>query len=251
MPPTQRNLKAVIFDVDGTLVDSNDLHIEAWREAFAHYGIALDRDEIHTQVGKGGDQLIPVFLTEEQAAKFGADLEKLRVEIFARDYLPQVRPFPKVRELFERLYGDGLQIALATSSKQSELECYLKILGVQDLVVSTSADDADHSKPCPDIFEAALARLDKVFPEDTIVVGDTPYDVIAATRAGMDTIALLSGGFDEETLRNAGAAAVHLDIADLLARYDAWFYLPRKTGARFSTNALTPSFASSVSRQTF
>src|SRR5918999_2524145 len=100
------SLKGVIFDIDGTLVDSNDLHIEAWREAFAHYGIALDRDEIHAQMGKGGDQLIPVFCTQEQVEKLGAELEKLRIEIFARDYLPQVRPFPKVRELFERLHND-------------------------------------------------------------------------------------------------------------------------------------------------
>src|SRR5918997_6404840 len=109
-------LKAVIFDVDGTLVDSNDLHIEAWREAFAHYGIGLGYDEVHEQIGKGGDQLIPVFCSKEQVEKFGAELDKLRLEIFTRDYLPQARPLPKVRELFERLCADGLRIALATSS---------------------------------------------------------------------------------------------------------------------------------------
>ena len=231
-----RNLKAVIFDVDGTLVDSNDLHVEAWREAFGQYGIAPDREDIHAQMGKGGDQLMPVFCSQEQVEKFGADLEKLRIETFARDYLPQVRPFPKVRELFERLHSYGLQIALATSSKQSELEQYLKILNVQELVVATSADDADHSKPCPDIFEAALARLDKVFPEETIVVGDTPYDVIAAGRAGMGTIALLSGGFEEETLRDAGAVAVYLDIADLLEQYEAWLSASLKEDALTSAH---------------
>src|SRR5947208_832808 len=120
--PSNQDLQAVIFDIDGTLVDSNDLHIEAWREAFAHYGIALDRDDIHTQIGKGGDQLIPAFLSEEQFEKFGAELEKLRIEIFSHDYLPQVRAFPKVRELIDRLHHDGLQIALATSSKQTELQ---------------------------------------------------------------------------------------------------------------------------------
>ena len=215
------DLKAVLFDIDGTLVDSNDLHIEAWREAFAHYGIALDRDAIHAQIGKGGDQLIPAFCSKQEVEKFGADLEKLRIEIFARDYLPQVRAFPKVRELFERLQRDGLQIALATSSKQTELDCYLKILDVDELVVSTSADDADRSKPCPDIFEAALARLDKVFPEEAIVVGDTPYDAIAARHAGMKMIGVLSGGFDEETLRRAGAVEIYLDVADIVDRYGA------------------------------
>ena len=216
-------LKAVIFDVDGTLVDSNDLHIEAWREAFAHYGIALTYEEVHAQIGKGGDQLIPAFCSKEEADKFGDELDRLRGEIFRRDYLPQVRPFPKVRQLFERLRADGMDIALATSSKETELETYCKVLGVDDLVTdATSADDAAHSKPCPDIFEAALGRLDNVFANEAIVVGDTPYDAIAAGRAGMKTVAVLSGGFTEETLRDAGAIAVYADIADLLEQYEGW-----------------------------
>jgi HAD superfamily hydrolase (TIGR01509 family) len=215
--------KAVIFDVDGTLVDSGDLHIEAWREAFAHYGIALTYDDVHAQLGKGGDQLIPAFCSKEDVDKFGEDLEKLRIEIFTRDYLPQVRPFPGVRELFECLRDDGLQIALATSSKESELETYLEILGVGDLVTdSTSADDAAHSKPYPDIFEAALGRLDKVFANEALVVGDTPYDAIAAARAGMKTIAVLSGGFQEEVLRDAGAIGIYVDVPDLLTHYGEW-----------------------------
>ena len=224
MPPTDRSeLKAVIFDVDGTLIDSNDLHIEAWREAFAHYAIALTYEEIHAQIGKGGDQLIPVFCSKEEVDKFGDELEKLRVEIFTRDYLPQVRPFPKVRELFERLSADGIEIALATSSRESELETYFKILGVRDLVSdATSADDAEHSKPCPDIFEAALGRLEDVYANEAIVVGDTPYDAIAAAKAGMKTIAVLSGGFTGERLREAGAIAVYVDVAALLEHYDEW-----------------------------
>ncbi len=216
-------LKAVIFDVDGTLVDSNDLHIEAWREAFAHYGIGLAYDQIHAQIGKGGDQLIPVFCSQEQVDKFGDELDRLRLEIFTRDYLPQVRPFPHVRELFERLRDDGLQIALATSSKQTELQSHLENLDVEDLLDgATSADDAEHSKPCPDIFEAALGRLDGVRPSEAVVVGDTPYDAIAAAKAGMQTIALLSGGFSEETLREAGAIEVYVDVADLLEHYEEW-----------------------------
>jgi HAD superfamily hydrolase (TIGR01509 family) len=218
-----RSFKAVIFDVDGTLVDSNDLHIEAWREAFAHYGIGLTYDEVHAQIGKGGDQLIPAFLSKEQVEKFGAELERLRVEIFARDYLPQARPFPRVRELFERLREDGVQIALATSSKEVELETHLKNLAVEDLVeYATSADDAERSKPEPDIFQAALARLEDVRTEEALVIGDTPYDAIAAAKAGMRTIAVLTGGFTEETLRDAGAIAVFLDVADLVERYDEW-----------------------------
>jgi beta-phosphoglucomutase-like phosphatase (HAD superfamily) len=221
--PVHPSLKAVIFDVDGTLVDSNDLHIEAWREAFAHYGIGVTYDQVHRQIGKGGDQLIPVFCSKNQVEKFGDELDRLRVEIFTRDYLPQVRPFPKVRELFECLRADHLRIALATSSKQVELETHLANLGVEDLVqYATSADEAEHSKPCSDIFEAALAGLDGVLRADAIVVGDTPYDVRAATKARLKTVTVLSGGFTEDTLLRAGGIAVYLDIADLLDHYDDW-----------------------------
>jgi HAD superfamily hydrolase (TIGR01509 family) len=230
MPIDSRNvmrarspLKAVIFDVDGTLVDSNDLHVEAWREAFAHYGIGLSHDQVHAQIGKGGDQLIPVFLSEDQVEQFGDALDRLRGQIFLRDYLPQVRPFPRVRELFEQLRADGLHIALGTSSKQVELETHVRNLDVEDLVnEATSADDAEHSKPCPDIFEAALGQLEGVYAPEAIVVGDTPFDVLAAARAGMNTVAVLTGGFAEDALRDAGAAAVYLDISDLLDHYCEW-----------------------------
>ena len=220
---TRSYWKAVIFDVDGTLVDSNDLHIEAWRQAFAHYGIGLTYDQIHAQIGKGGDQLIPMFLSQEQVDKFGDQLDRLRAEIFTRDYLPQVRLFPQVRDLFERLRDDGLRISLASSAKEAELESHVKNLDVEDLLDgATSADDAEHSKPCPDIFEAALGRLDGVLASEAVVVGDTPYDAIAAAKAGMQTIALLSGGFPEETLREAGVIEVYVDVADLLEHYDEW-----------------------------
>ena len=214
-------LKAVIFDVDGTLVDSNLAHVEAWREAFAHYGKALSADEVHAQIGKGGDQLMPVFLSQHELEHFGHELEQLRTELFTRDYLPGVEAFPKVRELFERLKDAGVQIALASSSKETEVEHHQKMLGVGELVdVATSKDDAEHSKPCPDIFETALARLDGVTPDEAIVVGDTPYDVIAAARCGLKTIALLCGGFPAQVLREAGAIAIFDDVAQLLAHFE-------------------------------
>lgn len=214
-------IKAVIFDVDGTLVDSNLAHVEAWREAFAHYGKELSADEIHAQIGKGGDQLMPVFLSQHELERVGHDLEALRVEIFTRDYLPGVAPFPKVRALFERLKGAGVQIALASSAKEQEIEHHQKKLQVEDLVdVATSKDDAEHSKPYPDIFETALARLDGVSADEAIVVGDTPYDVIAAKRCGVNTIALLCGGFAADVLREAGAIAIFDDIAQLLDHFD-------------------------------
>lgn len=214
-------IKAVIFDVDGTLVDSNDLHVEAWREAFRCYGKELAFDDVHGQMGKGGDQLMPVFCSREELGKFGEELEKRRGELFKSDYLPRVRPFPRVRELFERVRTDGLQVALATSAKEEELARHKKSLRVEDLLeAAASADDAERSKPHPDIFQAALAGLKGVAPGEAVVVGDTPYDVQAAAKAGMRTVGLLSGGFTEETLREAGAVAVYRDISDLLDNYE-------------------------------
>jgi HAD superfamily hydrolase (TIGR01509 family) len=214
-------IRAVIFDVDGTLVDSNDLHVEAWREAFRRYGKELAFDDVHGQMGKGGDQLMPVFCSEEELDEFGEELERHRVELFAGQYLPRVRPFARVRELFERLKADGLQIALASSAKEEELQQHKKSLRVEDLLeADASADDAERSKPHPDIFQAALAGLNGVRPEDAIVVGDTPYDVEAAAKAGMRTVGLLSGGFTEEALRGAGAVSVYRDVSDLLDHYE-------------------------------
>ena len=213
--------RAVIFDVDGTLVDSNDLHVEAWREAFRRYGKELAFDEVHGQMGKGGDQLMPVFCSEAELDEYGEELERHRVELFAGRYLSRVRPFPRVRELFERIKADGLQIALASSAKEEELEQHKRSLGVENLLeAATSADDAERSKPHPDIFQAALAGLDGVRPEEAVVVGDTPYDAEAAAKAGMRTVGLLSGGFTEAALREAGAVAVYRDVSDLLDHYD-------------------------------
>jgi HAD superfamily hydrolase (TIGR01509 family) len=214
-------IKAVIFDVDGTLVDSNDLHVEAWREAFRCYGKEVSFEELHGQMGKGGDQLMPVFCTEDELERFGAELEQRRVKLFKSDYLPRVRPFPRVRELFERIKVDGLQIALASSAKEEELERHKKSMRVEDLLeAAASADDAERSKPHPDIFQAALKGLKGVAPDEAVVVGDTPYDVQAAAKAGIHTVGLLSGGFTEESLREAGAVAVYRDVSDLLDNYE-------------------------------
>lgn len=214
-------IKAVIFDVDGTLVDSNDLHVEAWQVALRGCGKEVTYEELHEQMGKGGDQLMPVFCSRAELDSFGEELERSRTELFATDYLPRVRPFPKVRELFERIKADGLRIALASSAREEELEQHKRNLRIEDLLeAATSADDAERSKPHPDIFQAALEGIKGVVPAEAVVVGDTPYDVIAAAKAGMRTIGLLSGGFTEEALRAAGAVEIYLDVADLLKRYE-------------------------------
>jgi HAD superfamily hydrolase (TIGR01509 family) len=214
--------KAAIFDVDGTLVDSNELHVQAWREVFRRYGKEVDSPALRKQMGKGGDQLMPVFWSSADLQKFGDEMQALRVEIFMREYLPRCKPFPDVRALFERIKREGLRIALASSAKEPELEHHLEQLGIRDLVdAATSADDADHSKPCPDIYQAALARLPGVAPAEAVVIGDSPYDAQASARAGTRCIGVLTGGFTERELREAGAFAVYRDVAHL-ARDAAW-----------------------------
>ncbi|HZB43973.1 MAG TPA: HAD family hydrolase [Pyrinomonadaceae bacterium] len=214
-------IEAVIFDVDGTLVDSVDLHARAWQETFARFGKQVPYRDVRYQIGKGADQLLPVFFSREELDDFGEAMEEFRGEHYKREYLPRVRAFPRVRELFERVRADGKRIALASSAKEEELAAYKRIARVEDLVEEeTSADDADKSKPHPDIFEAALARLGHVSPDRVIVVGDTPYDAEAARKAGIRAIGLLSGGFPEKDLRAAGCVEIYADAADLLARYD-------------------------------
>ncbi|HEX7174713.1 MAG TPA: HAD family hydrolase [Pyrinomonadaceae bacterium] len=214
-------IKAVIFDIDGTLVDSVDLHAKAWREAFRHFGREFPFERVRYQIGKGGDQLMPVFLSPDELERFGDELEKHRGELFKKEYMPRVRPFPRVRELFERIRADGRRIALASSAKEDEVKVYRKIADIGDLIEEqTSADDAERSKPYPDIFEAALERLDDVGPKESLVVGDTPYDAQAAGKIGLRTIGLLCGGFPEEDLRAAGCVEIYKDPADLLARYE-------------------------------
>ncbi len=215
-------IEAVIFDIDGTLVDSVDLHARAWQEAFRRFGREVPFERVRHQIGKGGDQLMPVFFSREELERFGDELEEYRGDLYKREYLPRVRAFPQVRELFERIRRDGLRIALASSAKGDELNAYKKIADITDLVEEeTSADDAERSKPHPDIFEAALSRLKGVAPERALVVGDTPYDAEAAAKAGLRTVGLLCGGFPEEDLRAAGCVRVYRDAADLLARFDS------------------------------
>ena len=212
--------KAVIFDVDGTLVDSVDFHAEAWRDAFADFGRNFDLKAIRDQIGKGGDQLLPVFLSPDEIEREGKKLEEHRGHILRERYLERIQPFPSVPELFRRILDDGKKIALASSAKGEELQFYKKRAGISDLVdMETSSSDAEKSKPHPDIFLAALERLPGIRPEDAVIVGDTPYDAEAAQKAGVRTIGMLCGGWTEQKLRDAGCVAVFKDPADLLARY--------------------------------
>lgn len=214
-------LRAVIFDIDGTLVDSVDLHARAWQDAFRHFGREVPYERVRHQIGKGGDQLMPVFFSKEELNRFGEEMEKYRGELYKRACLPLVRPFPQVRELFLRIRADGHRIALASSAKGDELETYKKLSQIDGLISGeTSADDAAQSKPHPDIFAAALKELGDPAPQEVIVVGDTPYDAEAAGKLDLRTVGVLCGGFPEDELREAGCVAIFRDPADLLARYE-------------------------------
>lgn len=213
---------AVIFDVDGTLIDSVPQHAKAWQDAFRDFGHDIPYEDLRRQIGKGGDLLLKVFLSEDEIREKGEELEQHRSKILKERYLPTIRVLPQVRALVERLQANGKQLALASSAKGDELQTYKKIANIEDLIkTETSSDDAEKSKPNPDIFEAALERLDGIAAGDAIVIGDTPYDAEAASKAGVRTIGLLSGGWSPEELKEAGCIATYRDPADLLAQYDS------------------------------
>lgn len=210
---------AFIFDIDGTLIDSVDLHAHAWQQALAHFGYQIPYEDVRGQIGKGGDQLLPVFVPEQDLDRIGEKLEKYRGELFKREFMPRVKPFPRVRELFQRIKADGFRIALASSANADEVTHYKKLVNIADLIdAETSASEVESSKPCPDVFEVAIDQL-KVEEDRALVIGDTPYDAIAARRAGLRTVGVLCGGFPENDLREAGCIDIYRDPSDLLDRY--------------------------------
>ncbi|MGZ8997940.1 MAG: HAD family hydrolase [Allosphingosinicella sp.] len=216
-------IKAILFDVDGTLIDSNDLHAAAWQQAFRHFGIDLGLEAIREQIGKGGDNLIPSLLPADQAQQESGEIQDFRSELFARDYLPRVQPFPKVRALFEQLHASDIKIVLATSAGREELNFHRGLLACDDLIhAATSKDDVEHSKPCPDIFEAALAKVASAAASEALVIGDTPWDMKAAAKAGMAAIAVRCGGFSDQALGAAGAAALYEGPVELAALFPVW-----------------------------
>jgi HAD superfamily hydrolase (TIGR01549 family) len=197
------HLQGLIFDIDGTLVDSNDLHARCWIEAFEHFDRHFEYDVVRGQIGKGGDLLVPDLLQARDMRAFGEKLKKYRTDLFKEKYMEQVKPFPHVLEIFEALHERGIKLALGSSSNPGEVEYYTRLLGVGDLIEgSTSKKDAKHSKPSPEIFQAALETIgtDDAF---TMTVGDTPYDILASHRIALPIIAVLSGGFERQQLAKA------------------------------------------------
>jgi HAD superfamily hydrolase (TIGR01549 family) len=218
---TEKTLpKAAIFDLDGTLLDSVDLHAMAWHEAMIKFGHDVSFEQVRSQIGKGGDKLIPVFLSAEEQRDHGEDLDAWRGQRFKAEYLPLVRPFSAVPNLLQRARDAGLRIAIASSAKKDELEKYLQIAGIVKLVdATTSSDDVAESKPEPDIFEAVLSKLGIGGP-DAVAIGDSPYDAQAAGKTDIPAIGVLCGGFTEPELLSAGCVEVYPGPAALFACFE-------------------------------
>jgi HAD superfamily hydrolase (TIGR01509 family) len=214
-------IKAVIFDVDGALTDTVDLHAACWVEALKNYGIEILFEDMRVQIGKGGDQILHGLLPPDMIEECGEEIQSFRSNLFKREYMHRAGAFRGVRELFERIRASGQRVVLASSGTAGEMGRYKEIAGIADLIAdATSSDDAKRSKPFPDVFQAALGKLAPHRPNEAVVVGDTPYDAEAARDAGMKSVGVLCGGFPKEALQSAGCIAVYEGAADLLEHYE-------------------------------
>jgi HAD superfamily hydrolase (TIGR01509 family) len=215
----ERRYKAVLFDIDGTLVDSNDAHAAAWVQAFAEAGIVVDPVKVRRSIGMGGDKLMPHVSGVDEESPEGQRISKRRSEIFKSDLLPGLSAFRDAGRLVAALQERGFTLVAASSAKRDELEPLLKIAGADALMDdATSSDDAEESKPDPDIIHAALGRA-KAASREAVMIGDTPYDIEAARRAGLPAIAFRCGGWSDKEL--AGAVEIYDGPWDLLAQLDA------------------------------
>jgi HAD superfamily hydrolase (TIGR01509 family) len=211
MPP------AAILDIDGTLVDTNYQHAVAWYRAFRQNGVVLPIWRIHRHIGMGGDQLVQALTSEAFDDEHGDDVRTAEKALYLA-LIEEVEPMRGARDLIEDLKRGGHHVVLASSAKANEVEHYLDLLDARDLADSwTTSADVEATKPEPDLVVAAI---EKAGGGDAVMVGDTPWDVQAAKGAGIETIAVLTGGFAESELREAGAACVFESIAELRERID-------------------------------
>ncbi|BAZ08440.1 HAD family hydrolase [Calothrix sp. NIES-4071] len=214
-------VQGVIFDIDGTLVISNDAHAQGWVEAFAAFGYEVKFEQVRPLIGMGGDQIVPKFAPglSGQEGK-GKEIADRRKELILNKFGKNLAPAPGARELLLKIRDEGLRMIIATSASSEELEVLLKAAQVDDILdkdEAATSSDAKASKPEPDIVEAALEKLG-MQPSDVVMLGDTPYDIESANKAGVSLIAVRCGGFDDSQLKNA--IAIYNDPADLLAHYD-------------------------------
>lgn len=227
--------RAIIFDIDGTLVDSNGAHVEAWHAAFAAHGHEVPHERIRLEIGKGGDKLVPSVLGEEAESREGESLRERQSEEFLEIAgRTRLAAFPRAREIFDTLARRGVRTALATSSSREHLEALGRSAGL-DLTslgeTLVNADDIEETKPAPDLVEAAVRKLG-LEPGECALIGDTPYDAEAATRAGVACIGVTSGGNAAHVLRRAGAASVWKDVAEIEAHLDEVLADPRGAPTR-------------------
>ncbi len=214
-------LKAVLCDLDGTLLDSNAFHAESWQRTLAEFGYPTDFETIVKQIGKGSKYMLPCLVPPDKLPAIEKEMGVFRKRLFHREYIDRIVPFADARRLLERMRHQGLRVAVATSSEKDDLEAFKTILKIHDLVEEdATADDAEKPKPEPDIFQAALKQL-HVKPDEALALGDTPWDVEAAKKAGVSTVAVQSGGWRKEELAEAGAIAVYADVADIARNFEA------------------------------
>ena len=208
-------MKGILLDIDGTLVMSNDAHAEAWVRAFEHFGFKAAFNAVRPLIGMGGDKLMPEIVPELKSdTDKAAEISKYRSRLFLDEYAAKLVPAPGSRALVQKLKSQGFKLLVATSAKAEELNVLLKAAEVNDLLQqATTSDDADNSKPDPDIVHAALEKIG-LPPTEVIMIGDTPYDIEAAGRAGVQLIALRCGGWEDKDL--TGALAIYDSPADLL-----------------------------------
>ena len=206
---------AALLDVDGTLIDSNYQHALAWFRAFREHGFVLPVWRIHRAIGMGGDQLVPALLGKDVDEKQGDEIRDTRGPIY-KELMPEVQPLEGAHELIADLKERGLTIVLASSSPEDELDHYLELLDARDLADAwTTKEDVDATKPAPDLVRAAL---DMAGTDSAAMIGDTRWDVEAAAKAGVETVCLMTGGWSEQELREAGAVAVFESVDDLRKR---------------------------------
>ena len=212
-------IKNIIADIDGTLVDSNDAHAHAWVQAMDEHGYHVSFEKVRPLIGMGGDKVLPETVGVQKDSEQGKQIGKRRKAIFLSRYLPGLHAFPQAWELLQYLHRQGFRLVVASSSEPDELKGLLKVINPQALEIfegETSAKDARHSKPDADVIYAALHRID-ARPQESMMLGDTAYDIEAAGRADVKTIAFRCGGWSDHDLR--GATAIYDGPADLLAHY--------------------------------
>jgi HAD superfamily hydrolase (TIGR01509 family) len=203
----------VIIDIDGTLVDTNYQHALAWYRAFRAHGHTVQTWQAHRHIGMGGDQLVEALIGEEAAAERGDAIREFEAEAYA-EMIDEVQPLQGAGELLADLDSRGFALVLASSAKQEEVDHYLDLLNAREVVDAwTTAADVEHTKPEPDLVQAALAKADRAEGEKSLMIGDSVWDIKAAKKVGVPTLTVLTGGFSEDELREAGAAHVIREVA--------------------------------------